>query len=73
MKGREVIRLTGGFCVFVHIPVCLLMTSLEVLPASHTTLTNRQRYTQAALIVPIVKSFRPTSVFLLFDPLPILS
>lgn len=47
------------------------MTSLEVLPASHTMLTNG--HTQAALIVPIVKSFRPTSVFLLFDPLPILS
>lgn len=49
------------------------MTSLEVLPASHTMLTNGQRHTQAALIVPIVKGFRPTSVFLLFDPLPILS
>lgn len=49
------------------------MTSLEVLPASHTMLTNGQRYTQAALTEPIVKSFRPTSVFLLFDPLPILS
>lgn len=70
VKGRDVIWLTGGFCVFVHIPVCLFMTSLEVLPASPTMLTVRQRYTQAAL-VPIVKvSGPPQFSFFLTSCLP---
>lgn len=53
--------------MFVHIPVCLYMTSLEVLPASPTMLTNRQRYTQAAL-VPIVKVSGPPQLSFFLTP-----
>lgn len=53
--------------MFVHIRVCLYMTSLEVLPTSPTMLTNRRRYTQAAL-VPIVKVLGPPQFSFFLTP-----
>lgn len=71
VRGRDVIGLTGGFCVFVHIPVCLCMTSLEVLPASPTMLKNTQRYTQAALVSIVKFSGPPQFSFFLTPCLPL--